>query len=42
VSHAGRRLALIRDLLARAGAHDVIHALDTRRCFIPLTAEEAA
>ena len=42
VSHAGRRLALIRDLLARAGADDVIHALDTRRSFIPLTAEEAA
>lgn len=42
VAHAGRRLALIRDLLGRAGALEVIAALEARGCFYPLTAEEAA
>jgi hypothetical protein len=42
VAHAGRRLALIRDLLARAGAERVIHALDARGCLTPLSPEDAA
>ena len=41
-AHAGRRLALVRDLLSKVGADDVIAALEARGCFQPLSAEDAA
>jgi hypothetical protein len=41
-THAGGRLALVRELLQRAGAERVVTALDARGCFRPLTAEEVA
>jgi hypothetical protein len=41
-AHAGRRLALLRGLLARAGADTIVAALDARGRLTPATAEEAA
>ena len=41
-THAGRRLALVRELLLRAGADGVVTALASRGCFRPLSAEEVA